>query len=185
MKKFILVLALSLITTSSSFAAQLETQVVDLNHQTLPKNAVRVPFVQLNLTAIDGPIEINSLTVTRTGLSSNEDFGSIWAETKNYKRTQSRELNNDDVAELSFRTPLLIEEDQTETLTIYANLEFESGGRTGALSVTAINHTGTETTAPQSPEKELPVITESQSHYDRTKFKIRCVNQQCQLVPRN
>jgi len=191
MQKLFLAFGLSLLTISSSFAAQLETQIVDLNNRTLPQNAVRVPFIQLNLRAVDGPVEINSLTIQRTGLSTNEDFGRLWAETDNYRRTNSRQLNNDDLVELEFRNPLLVTPGNNERLTVYANLEFEGGGRTAQLSVVDIDHSGVEVmqepeaVAPIVTVKQLPVVTESRSQYDRKNFRISCKNQKCQLVPRN
>lgn len=193
MKKIIFTLILILLSASTSFAAQLETQVVKIGSQTLPKNAVRVPFLQLNLGATGGTIEIKSLTISRTGLSTNEDFGRIWAETDHYRRSTSRQLSNDDQVELEFRTPLLIEAGQTERLTIYANLEFEGGGRTAALNLVNIDHNGsdaetdnnkTSTASDNINVKQVPVVTESQSTHDRTQFKISCKNQVCRLVPR-
>jgi len=183
-----------LLNISTSFAAQLETQTVKLNTQAVPQNGVRVPFLQLSLRATDGTIEIKSLTISRTGLSTNEDFGRIWAETNHYRRSTSRQLSNDDQVELEFRTPLQIEAGQTERLTIYANLKFEGGGRTAALNLVNIDHNGSdaETDNNKTPTasdninvKQMPVVTESQSTHDRTQFKISCKNQVCKLVPRN
>lgn len=191
MKKLLFAFGISLLSVSSSFAAQLETQMVDLNNRTLPKNGVRVPFVQLNLKALDGPIEINSLTVKRSGLSTNEDFGRIWAETDNYRRTNSRTLSSDDLVELEFRNPLVVTPGSNERLTIYANLEFEDGGKTAQLSVIDLKYNGAEViepSAPTAPEvslKQAPVLTENKSRYDRINFRINCKNQRCQLVPRN
>lgn len=201
MKKIVFLLGLSLVLstwaspTLVAQAAQLQTQVVNLNNRTLPKNGVRIPFIQVNLRAIDGPVEIQSLVVSRTGLSTNEDFGRIWAETDQYKRSTSRRLTNDDQVELEFRTPLIIKPEQTQRLTIYANLEFEAGGRTAALNLVEINHNGvkqsepepateTEKATPSISLRQVPVFTQSRSQHDRRKFKISCKNQVCQLVPR-
>lgn len=174
---------------SKTQAAQLQTQIVNVNNRTLPKNAVRVPFIQVSLRAIGGPVEINSLTVVRTGLSTNEDFGRVWAQTDNFRRTNGRQLNNDDQVVLEFRSPLVVNPGTNERLTVYANLEFEGGGRTAALNLTNIeSNASDEPTPPAAPMVEVrqtPVITQSQSRHNRQQFKIRCKNQICQLVPRN
>lgn len=188
MKKIFLVFALLLFPFFQGLAAQLEIQTLDLNNRTLPLNAIRVPFVQLRLTAQADHIEIKSLTLKRSGLSSFDDFGRIWAETKNDVRTDSRQLSNKDTVVLRFRNPLQIAENQTETLTIYANLKFQGSGLTATLSVIDIEHSGetTSTKAEASEEKLSPALnTRAQNQYDRTRFRIRCVNQLCQLVPRS
>ncbi|NCP67801.1 hypothetical protein GW777_05760 [Candidatus Peregrinibacteria bacterium] len=190
MKKIIFLFGLSLLTISPSFAASLQIQTVYQHSRTLPKNAVRVPFVQADLTAIDGAIEVNGLTILRTGLSSNEDLGRIWAETSDFQRTNSRQLTNDDTTELTFRSPLILAEGETERITVYANLEFEGRGRNLALNIVEIDHTTSTVVAPvvvTTPvqEKQIPVITKSQSRYDRQNFRIQCMNQKCSLVPRN
>lgn len=207
MKKILFTLALSLLFSgwqapaSTAQAAELQTQVIPLNNRTLPRNGVRIPFLQINLRAVGGPVEINGLVVGRSGLSTSDDFGRIWAETSNYRRTTSRQLTNDDRVELEFRSPLVVSTNENQRLTVYANLEFEDGGRTASLNLLSIDHNGqmpqveinlrnnltsSETTTQAEPVKmQVPVFTESKSKHDRTQFKIQCHNQVCQLVPRS
>lgn len=204
MKKIGFVLALSFLLTTwpapqnNAQAAELETQVIPLNNRTLPRNGVRIPFLQINLRASDGLIEIDGLTIGRSGLSTSDDFGRIWAETNNYRRTTGRQLTNDDRVDLEFRSPLVITPGENQRLTVYANLEFEGGGQTASLNLIALDHNGDQPglnvrisdkqTSPQpstQTQRQVPVFTESKSRHNRERFKIQCINQKCQLVPRS
>ncbi len=196
MKHLLLLLSLTfLLSAPSSFnqaeAAELQTQVINVNNGTLPRNGVRVPFLQVNLRAVGGNVEIKSLNVSRSGLSSSDDFGRIWAQTDSYRRTNSRRLTNNDQVNLSFRSPLVVRPGENERLTVYANLNFSSGGRTAALNLEGIESNSTEAAVTPRPEVEIksqprmPIYTTSPSRYNRQQFKISCKNQKCQLVPRN
>ena len=179
-----------MLSFSTAQAATLKTQIINTTPGTLPKNAVRVPFLTLNLQAQDGPVTINNLVVERSGLSSNEDFGRIWAETTNYRRTTSRQFNNDSLVTLEFRNGLTLNQNQTTRVIVYANLEFENGGRSASFNLNAINHTANSTEPVTNQTRSLTepskaaTQTENRNLYDRTKFRISCKNQRCQLVPR-
>lgn len=177
---------LTLLCFSTTHAVQLQSQVINITPSTLPKNAVRVPFISVNLKAIDGPVNLRSLTVQRSGLSSNDDFGRIWAESSNYRRTNARNLSNNDQVELNFRTPLTIEANQTTQITVYANLEFEQSGRTAKLNLVDISHDGEVFSGtPKSVAEPVIVHTKSRIPYNRSQYRIKCTNGQCRLVPRN
>jgi|GEM_PF-1355769 len=193
--KYMKILKFAFLTMLFSFsvaqAASLKTQVISSNLGSLPKNAVRVPFLTVNLQAQDGDVTLNNLVIERTGLSSNDDFGRIWAETSNYRRTNSRQFNNDSLVTLEFRNGLKLRDGETTRVTVYANLEFDGGGRSARFNLKSIDHNG-DTTAPvtnqfrsNTPPSNAEVQTKSRARYDRTKFKISCKNQRCQLVPRN
>lgn len=167
-------------------AASLQIQSYPSNFGSLPKNAVRVPFTTLNLKALEGPITVKSLTVERSGLSSHEDFGRIWAETSNYRRTNSRRLSNDDQVVLEFRNGLYLAENQTTRITVLANLEFTSTGRTAQLNILDIDYNGDQAPEP-TVEFEADKIRPqtNQAPYDRTRYRIKCTRGKCRLVPRD
>lgn len=188
MKKLIITLLILLFTPwQSASAAVLQSQAVSLNNRTLPKNGVRIPFISLNLKALDGSITVKSLTVERSGLSSNEDFGRVWAETTNYRRTQARRLSNDDQAELEFRNGLTIAQDEVVRLYVYANLEFEGSGLTAQLNLIDLEHDGETPTQESTTETNADKIriNQRQSAYDRSRFRIKCTRGKCRLVPRD
>jgi len=191
MKTLKLLLLTLIIGFSTTQAATLKTQVVNTNLGTLPRNAVRVPFLTVNLQAQGGDITLNNLVVERSGLSSNNDFGRVWAETSNYKRTSSRRFNNDSLVTLEFKNGLTISEDETSRIVVYANLEFESGGRSASFSLISADHNAEIITplAPQTRSVTAPskaaIQVKSPNLYDRIKFRISCKNQRCQLVPRD
>ena len=103
----------------------------------IPQNAVRVPIMQIDVKA-HSAILLSEIQLSRTGLSSWEDFGNIWAETKSYRRSLRRQLQADDTVTLNFRRPIKIEKDASETFTIYINLELEGGGKTFQFNVIKI-----------------------------------------------
>ncbi len=180
---------------SVSFAADLIVEKRLITPKTLPKNAIRVPFLEVKLWAQGGAVNVKSFTIQRTGLSTNEDFGRVWAEADNFLRSRSRNINNDDLVETSFYRPLHIPNGSSATVTIYANLEFDSGGgRTAAFNLVGLetdaDNTQFEDTRSMSQilAKKPIAVTQSQntnSRYDRTRFRIKCTYGRCKLVPRN
>lgn len=189
MKKLSLILILlTFINASPTWAAPIEVKQVSLINDKIPKNAVRAPFLRIMLSTNSQNEFVKSLTIGRTGLSTNEDLGRIWAETDQYRRSNARQLTNDDQVELTFRSPLPITPEKPQWLTIYANIDSSSGNRTIGLSLLQVNR-----------EEPLPLKTEpkvaspkvktkpqksSKATYDRKKFRIRCKNSRCKLVPR-
>jgi len=193
MNKLILAFVLTIMGSFSlAQAASLQISSQNVNIGTLPRTAVRVPFLAVNLKAVDGSIAVQNLTVERMGLSQSDDFGRIWAQTSNYRRTNARQLNNDDQVVLEFRNPLQINNGEVVELVVYANLNFESGGRTARLSLVDIEHNGISErdthpiTIPTEKVNPAPLkIRKSGSVYDRTQFRIKCKHQRCRLVPRD
>ena len=186
MKTLLTALVFSLLSFSpQALAAELQVSSQSINNGTLPSNAVRVPFLNINLQSTNGSTEIKSLIIQRQGLSSSEDIGRVWAQTSTYRQTNKRQFTNDDQVELSFRTPLVIAEKQPVRVTVYANLNSLSGGRTVRFNLLDINHNAQSLAEPDVQlVPQTPAITRQKTPYDRTRFRIKCVNSRCQLVPR-
>ena len=183
----LLILA-TILNTSPVWAAPIQVEAQTIKNSTLPKNAIRVPFLRLKLSTESGTQMLSSLTIGRTGLSSSDDLGRIWAETDDYRRTTARQLNNDDQAELEFRTPLAVSASAPEWVTIYANVN-SSNNRTIGLKLLSLNsQTPLEVKAEpkvNAPKAKSKPSRSRKATYDRSKFRIKCKNSRCQLVPRD
>lgn len=186
-----LLIVLTLITSTPILAAPIEVRQQNLATSILPKNAVRVPFLKIYVSASETNQSLKTLTLQRTGLSSREDLGRIWAETNTYRRSNSRQLSNDDQVQLTFRNPVSINTEEPLQVTIYANMSAENGNRTIGLSLLSINDQFSPEAAKAEPKISSPSIktkktsSSSKSPYDRTKFRIKCKNSRCKLVPRS
>ena len=194
MKKLFLAFGLlGLLWSPATLAAELIVNQQPIAPKTLPKNAIRVPFLQVQLHADGGVVRVNALDVERTGLSDSDDFGRIWAETSTYLRSFSRQLDNDDLVHLRFRRPIILLDGQRVSLVIFANLEFESGGRTATFNLQNVESDAEHTTGKPSrwerTPQPKPVLPRAKSHrkitYDRSTHRIKCKNRRCYLVPRN
>ncbi len=120
--------------------AEIITQVQNTTPSSLPKNAVRVKFMDVTLTnTSQTPESIRSLTLKRAGLSSSEDLGRIWLETSDFRRSFARQLNNDDQVELKFRNPIVLAPDTSAIVSVFANIESESGNKTIRLDLMGVN----------------------------------------------
>jgi hypothetical protein len=111
--------------------------------QSVPSTVSRVPFTKVNLTASnDGAITLESLTVTRTGLTSNSSGIKVWAEKDGSAVTSKRTLSSDE-AMLTFAPALTIPAGQTITLDILAELNaVEGNGALGIKSASAVSASG-------------------------------------------
>lgn len=186
-------------TPLSTEAKTLEVQTVS-NSNTLPRNGVRIPLVQITMRASEENATVTSLTLSRSGLSSHEDIGRVWVQQDYIRLSQPRQFTNDDLLTLEFKKPFVIKAGTTERFSVLANLEFEGSGRTLQVNVEAIE-TDSEIIAPVFsaprtkvlPKKETTVSTEttpripgvfttSKSRYDRSAYQIVCRNSRCQLV---
>ncbi|HRY36488.1 MAG TPA: hypothetical protein P5230_01230 [Candidatus Magasanikbacteria bacterium] len=106
----------------------------------VPQNGTRVPFVKVNLTAgSDNAINVDALTVKRTGLSDYNMFagtaGSVWAEKNGARVSSQADMNSSDEVNLTFSPVLNIPAGQTVTLEIVASLNAAAGN--GALGISA------------------------------------------------
>lgn len=102
----------------------------------VPKNGTRVPFTKVNLTAgTDNAINVDALTVKRTGLSEYSKFNKIWAEKDGIRVSSQSTMNSSDEVNLTFSPVLNIPAGQTVTLEIVASLNNAAGN--GALGISA------------------------------------------------
>jgi len=198
MKRLIFGLAiLSLVILGTNYTT---TQAKELSIQaysqsgTLPLNGVRVPMLQLNLTAGNEVVTVKDITLSRTGLSTSDDIGSVWIQNGYSRLTRSRQFNNDDQLTLDFTRDLIIPANGKVTLTVLANLEFEGGGRTLAINLVSLNtdavlaeartrtqaNSTTTTTVNKAPVQKAT----RRSTYDRSQYRVQCRNSRCQLVRR-
>ncbi|HEY5714629.1 MAG TPA: hypothetical protein VIT68_04745 [Candidatus Gracilibacteria bacterium] len=138
MKKIYLLLAFTLIFFPSLNAFGAVTlQSAPIKHQTLPRNAVRVPFIEAIITTDRNPATIESITVRRTGLSSNTDIDSVQIEGTT-RRSFSTSVGNNDLAILRFLRGYYIPAYTNEHLTLYANLDVGGSNRTIGFEIVDI-----------------------------------------------
>ena len=98
-------------------------------HSVLPRNGVRIPFLEVNVTTQGEAVRIKSFTVRKTGLSSNQDIESVRI-SAGYKTSYRASVDNDDLATLRFFRGYYIAPYRTETFVLYANLNVQGSNRT-------------------------------------------------------
>ena len=111
-----------------------EISVQHYNHRVVPLNAVRLPLMKITVKAKQD-ISVSEIELYRSGLSSWDDFGNIWAETDSYRSSLRGHLNSDDYARIKFRSPINISAGNSETFTVYVNLELNNVGNTFSFSL--------------------------------------------------
>lgn len=178
-----------LILLIGSFVSKASAQDFKVLTQSLmggvvPRNAVALPMLKVELTALDDAT-LESVVLERAGLSTSEDIGRVWGQTDTFRRTNKRQFTNDDQVELTFNTPLNFAKGERQTLTVYANLNFESGGKTLFLNLLELKSqsSGPSISVPKVLSPREPEVVQSRS-YDRSKYKIRCKGGTCRLVER-
>lgn len=139
MKKILslLVLTLSFVFIASTEAISTDSYDISVENNSLgrvPLNAVRLPLTQITITA-KKDITVSEIHLRRSGLSSWDDFGNIWAETNSYRRSLRGRINSNDDARIRFRTPLSISAGMSEVFTVYINLDLDSSGNTFSFSL--------------------------------------------------
>lgn len=114
----------------------------------VPKNGTRVPFTKVVLTAgSDNAINIDAITVKRTGLSSWDVFagsnGSVWMEKDGARVSSQSKMNSTDEVNLTFSPVLNIPAGSSVTLEIVASLNNGAGNAAlGIASASAISAGG-------------------------------------------
>jgi hypothetical protein len=173
MKKllFLLILCFALPTFASG---TLEVSVSS-HRGVVPKNGIRIPFLTIQARAKDEAVKISEIRVTRNGLSEDNDIQRIIAITDNYRRSMRAGIN-EGIATLRFRNPLIIKSGETETITVYGNLNMTTAsGRTIGLSLEGI-----ESDAQVKPIAKRALRV---THHKRA-YKIVCRNRKCVRVKR-
>jgi hypothetical protein len=187
MKKFAFLLFAILFTFPTFAVGTLE--VSQFAHSgRVPRNGVRIPFITINATAQHDDVKIFEITVRRRGLSEPDDFERLIAITKNYKRSMNGHINNDNLARLRFRKPLLVEKDKTEKITVYGNLNFNVSGRTLFFTLEEIQSDAESFFLKSTPRIFTPPKTRQTSFVPQSQakhaFRIRCRNRKCVRVLR-
>jgi hypothetical protein len=108
--------------------------------QSVPATVGRVPFTKVVLTAsADGMAKVESITVTRSGLSDASKFVRVWAEKNGVAITAKRTLSSNNEAILTFAPALEIAAGQSVALELVAELNTATGnGALGIASASAI-----------------------------------------------
>jgi len=105
-----------------------EISVKNFGVGNVPQNAVALPLAELKIKANED-LELSEILVKRSGLSSWEDFGNIWASTNNYARSTRGRVGINDMAQIKFRHPVKIPKGESENFTIFVNLNLQGTGR--------------------------------------------------------
>ena len=138
MKKILIVLGFILLSSTTFAAGSLQIGIEEIHHKVLPSNAIRVPIAEFQFTANREPIEISGLEIIREGLSANNNFGSVWAETDYFQRSLRTRFQYDDTAKMKFRSPLLIYPGETRTILVFVNIEEMQYGRTAQFHLNGL-----------------------------------------------
>lgn len=136
---WIIALTFSLFGVFQTTQAQVTAQIQSKTNGSIPRNAVRVNFLEIYLKNIGSQsTAIESVTIKRSGLSTNEDFGRLWLETADYRRSFARQLGNDDHVRLEFRIPYALQPNTSAVLNLLGNMEAQNSNRTFAFDVVEI-----------------------------------------------
>jgi len=143
MKKLILSFLVGILLMPVATQAQelgtLHLSVSPSFERKIPRNSVRVPFLTLWAYAKDGDVLISEITIKREGLSSSDDFESVWAENALFQRSSRVNFHQDDTATVSFPGGLLIPANSKEKIFIFANLSSDVGsGRTAYFRLESV-----------------------------------------------
>ena len=106
----------------------ISVNVSSYNVDPLPRNAIRVPFLSIEVTAKED-VYVSEVVVRQIGLSSNDDVDGVYAEA-GYKRSYRGNVDNDGLARLRFTRGVYLRAGDRETFTITANLDVEGVNRT-------------------------------------------------------
>jgi len=141
MKRFLLIFAgLLFLPGIPQAEAGLEVFAQPLQMKTIPKNAVRVPFLTLWIRADEDTL-LHELSLQRTGLSSSNDMGRVWAETSTLHRSMRSGFFSDDTATLRFLRGIEIPAQSWERVIIYANLNNARSGTHIGIDLTDLSFT--------------------------------------------
>ena len=108
--------------------------------RSVPDTVGRVPFTKVVLTAsADGMAKVESITVTRSGLSDPSKFVRVWAEKNGVAVTAKRTLSSNNEAILTLTPALEIAAGQSVALELVAELNGATGnGSLGIASASAV-----------------------------------------------
>ncbi len=94
----------------------------------VPGGAQNVEYVSVVLQAVGGDVELDSLTFHRGGVGDSDDFDKVYLYHDGMRLENGRSLNTDD--EVTFNVNLHIEQGDSETLVVKADMETVDGPAT-------------------------------------------------------
>ncbi len=124
----------------SALNQYVSVKVEPIQNKVLPKNAVRIPFIYLDITANED-VKIDEIVVRQIGLSDNEDVEKVYIE-GNYARSLKVNVGNDGLARVRFLRGYEMRSGQRERLAVYANLDVQGSGRTVGFELSEIITSG-------------------------------------------
>ncbi len=103
-----------------------------------------VEFLKVNLTAAnDGPVNVNSMTLTAFGLSNSSVVDDVTIYSNGVKVGSSKDINSDRNATFNFSNPIYVAAGSTKTITVKATVSETYGSYgLGIASASAIISTG-------------------------------------------
>ena len=96
---------------------------------TIPRNAVRVPFMEFRVKA-DRDIVIKDLTFQQKGLSSFTEVEDLSVQSR-YGKSTSRNVDNDGVVIVTFRDDYKIRKGAAHVMTLFGNMSGKSAASIG------------------------------------------------------
>lgn len=105
----------------------------------IASNASSETFGEFIFTAGDEDVEIDGLTVARTGLGDKDDFDDVWITVDGVKFGNEKSITTGDKAVFTFGTPLMIDANESVDLAILASLAGSPVGHYNALGLSEID----------------------------------------------
>ncbi len=150
MKIAIKLLAFGLLFFGTVVGAQdYELSVSTPYYSAIPKNAVRLPMLEITVDA-KTDLFLSDIWIKASGMASADDFDSIWAETDDYYRSMRTGFFNDNQAKIRFFTPVFIPAGTSKKIEILVNLDVENTGRSFGLSLEKISFNNEESATSRS-----------------------------------
>ena len=117
-------------------------------NRVVPRNAVRLPLSRVQLKAGDSDVFVSGMEFVLQGFSAPSDFGRVWIETSRFQRSRRTSVQTDNTLIFRFSSPILLEKNKLETITLYGNLKMKSPGtgRYFSFSPSAIESDATRVT---------------------------------------
>jgi hypothetical protein len=157
--------------------------------ETIPRNGTRIPFLTIFATVTTEPVQIHEIVVRRTGLSSNESLGRVWAQVGYFFRSNRTSFDKNDIATLKFRQPLTLSQGRTEVIQILANMNNSNRGETiGIILEDIVSSESSSQPKVKVSNFNRPTAFSSLSRpaitTGKRNFRIRCKNRRCWKIPK-
>lgn len=183
MKKILPILLLLIVFFAISSQANAQNTyftVQNINHRSIPQNAIRLPIAEITIPARNSFRQITSVDVSLVGLLDNDDIGNIWLETDDYRRSLRTQFNNDYTANIRFLSPIRIAKNTEKKLRLLANIEADNPGGSFRININKVNFANTSqkqllNNKKQTTHQKKNIKTQKHPH-------IRCQNRRCSWI---